>query len=191
MNQQLAMPPPQRIRPVRLHELVALQEIERAAGQCFADIGMPEIAAAAPLPVSALDRYRQAGLAWVAVGSDDEPSAYLIADLLDGSLHVEQVSVHPAYARRGIGRALLVHAAMHALANGTSALTLTTFEQVPWNAPYYRRCGFRILEEREWTTGIRKIRAREAEHGLDKWPRVSMRKDLPPAASARSGVYVT
>ncbi len=66
------MTPPQRIRPVRQHELVGLQEIERAAGRCFADVGMPEIVANAPLPINVLDRYRQAELAWVAVGSDDE-----------------------------------------------------------------------------------------------------------------------
>jgi hypothetical protein len=27
--------------------------------------------------------------------------------------------------------------------------TLTTFEHVPWNAPYYRRRGFRVLDDGE------------------------------------------
>ena len=45
--------------------------------------------------------------------------------------------------------------------------------------PYYRRCGFRVLDEREWTPGLRAIREREAAHGLDRWPRVCMRRDLP------------
>ncbi len=57
-----------------------------------------------------------------------------------------------------------------------AALTLTTFEQVPWNAPYYCRWGFRILEDHEWTKGLRAIRQREAEQGLDQWPRVARRK---------------
>ena len=61
------------------------------------------------------------------------------------------------------------------------ALTLTTFRDVPWNAPYYRRCGFRVLDEQEWTPGLRAIREREAGHGLDRWPRVCMRRDLVPA----------
>jgi GNAT superfamily N-acetyltransferase len=156
-----------------------LQEIEHAAGQCFVDVGMPEIAGDAPLSVSELDRYRRAGLAWVALGLSDQPVAYLIADPVDGGLHVEQVSVHPSYARRGIGRSLLERAEAQAVASGSSALTLTTFEHVPWNAPYYCRCGFRILDECEWTPGLRAIREREAAHGLDRWPRVCMRKDLP------------
>ena len=79
----------------------------------------------------------------------DRPIAYLLADLLDGGLHIEQVSVHPRYARRGIGRSLLERAAAHAVAVGAWVLTLTTFEHVPWNAPYYRRCGFRVVDERQ------------------------------------------
>ena len=171
--------PAPRVRPLSPDESAAVQEIERAAGRCFVDVGMPEIAEDDPLPVSVLERSRRAGLAWVAVGNADEPVAYLVAEPVDGGLHVEQVSVHPGHARRGIGRALLEHAATHAGAAGLRALTLTTFERVPWNAPYYRRCGFRVLAEREWTPGLRAIREREAAQGLDRWPRVCMRRDLP------------
>jgi len=49
---------------------------------------------------------------------------------------------------------------------------------VPWNAPYYARCGFRILGDAEVTPGLRAIRRREAEMGVDRWPRVCMRRDL-------------
>ena len=170
--------PPPPIRPVCADDLEVLQEIERAAGRCFADVGMPEIADDEPLPVSLLDRYRRTGMAWVAVNPADQPVAYLIAEPVDGSVHVEQVSVHPDHARRGIGRSLLERAASQARADGGSALTLTTFEHVPWNAPYYRRCGFRVLDESEWTAGLRAIREQEAAHGLDRWPRVCMRRDL-------------
>ena len=156
----------------------ALQEIERAAGQCFADIGMLEIAANAPTAMSELDHYQRAGLAWVAVGLSGRPAAYLIAGPLDNGLHVEQVSVHPSYARRGIGRSLLDHAARQAVAGGSWVLTLTTFEHVPWNAPYYARCGFRVLGECEWTPGLRAVRQREAALGLDRWARVCMRREL-------------
>ena len=166
------------IRPLSEDELTAAQEIERAAGLVFADVGMPEIAADEPLPAAELDRYRQAGLAWAAADEGDEPVGYLLAEPVDGALHVEQVSVHPRVARRGVGRALLEHAATHAAAAGLGALTLTTFAAVPWNAPYYRRCGFQVLEEHEWTPGLRAIREREAAHGLDRWPRVCMRRDL-------------
>ena len=139
---------------------------------------MPEVADDEPLPAGALEAYRRSGLAWVAVDRDDLAMAYLIAEFVDGALHVEQVSVHPGWARRGVGRLLLQRAGRHAAAAGAPALTLTTFADVPWNGPYYQRCGFRVLDESEWTPGLRAIREREAAHGLDRWPRVCMRRDL-------------
>ncbi|NDZ79608.1 GNAT family N-acetyltransferase [Streptomyces sp. SID10853] len=166
------------VRAAHIDDLPALQDIERAAGQCFRDIGMPEIADDEPLPLDELARYRRAGLAWVAADGADSPVAYLIADRVDGNLHVEQVSVHPDSARRGIGRSLLDRLADRAAADGVPALTLTTFTDVPWNAPYYARCGFRPLGDHEIGAGLRDIRAREAAHGLDRWPRVCMRRDV-------------
>ncbi|MFI1971801.1 GNAT family N-acetyltransferase [Streptomyces cinnamoneus] len=167
-----------RMRAVRLDELSLLQDIERAAGQCFLDVGMPEIAHDEPFPLGELRRYHQAGLAWVAADDADDPVAYLVADRVDGNLHVEQVSVHPGSARRGLGRALLDHLADHAASEGVPALTLTTFTEVPWNAPYYARCGFRLLDDDQLTPGLREIRRREAAHGLDRWPRACMRRAL-------------
>ncbi|MCX4744300.1 GNAT family N-acetyltransferase [Kitasatospora sp. NBC_01287] len=167
-----------RIREAHSNELPLLQEIERAAGRCFRDIGMAAVADDEPLPLDELARYQRAGLAWVAGDGTGAPVAYLIADHVDGSLHVEQVSVHPDSARRGIGRALLDHLADLAAAGGIRALTLTTFTDVPWNAPYYARCGFQPLAEELLGPGLREVRAREAAHGLDRWPRLSMRRTI-------------
>nr|WSW41822.1 GNAT family N-acetyltransferase [Streptomyces sp. NBC_01001] len=167
-----------RIRAVHIDELPLLQAIERAAGKCFRGIGMPEIADDEPLPLDELARYQRTGLAWVAVTEADAPLAYLIADRVDGNLHIEQVSVHPDGARRRIGRSLLEHLAARAAADSIPALTLTTFEDVPWNAPYYARCGFERLADGELSPGLKDIRDREAEHGLDRWPRICMRRVL-------------
>lgn len=169
-----------RIRPAAPAELPALQDVERAAGAPFRDVGMPDVADDEPPAPDVLERYRRAGRCWVAADERDRPVAYLIAEPVDDALHVEQVSVHPDAARRGVGRALLDHAAAHAREQGLTALTLTTFADVPWNAPYYARLGFRTLGESELTPGLRRIRAEEAGHGLDRWPRVCMRKDVPP-----------
>ncbi|HEY9390773.1 MAG TPA: GNAT family N-acetyltransferase [Mycobacteriales bacterium] len=161
-----------------MEDLPVLQEIERAAGECFRGIGMDEVADDEPLSVQELLSYQRAGRCWVAVDGVDRLAAYLIVDLVDGNMHVEQVSVHPDSARRGVGRSLLDHAAGRAMAAGVPALTLTTFALVPWNAPYYQRCGFRRLDDTGLTPGLRTIRAREARHGLDRWPRVCMRRDM-------------
>jgi len=59
------------------------------------------------------------------------------------------------------------------------AVTLTTFEDVPWNAPLYRHLGFRELRDDELGPGLRAIRDRETAHGLDPARRVSMLLKLP------------
>ncbi|MER7844676.1 GNAT family N-acetyltransferase [Kitasatospora sp. NPDC096077] len=165
-----------RIRTATRDELPLLGELERAAGAPFAEIGMPEIAEDEPPAPEELARYLDHGTALVAEAPDGTVAGYLLAEPVDGALHIEQVSVHPGHARRGIGRALIEH-----LAEGADApaLTLTTFADVPWNAPYYARCGFRPLADAELTPGLREIRRQEAEHGLDRWPRLCMRRDLP------------
>ncbi|GAB3799599.1 GNAT family N-acetyltransferase [Micromonospora zhanjiangensis] len=167
-----------RIRAARPDDFVRLQEIEIAAGRAFRDFGMPEVADDEPASLDELAGYQRSGNAWVTVDGTDRSVAYLIADPVDGNRHIEQVSVHPDVARRGLGRALIEHVAGLTRAAGVPALTLTTFVEVPWNAPYYRRCGFRPLADAEVTPGLRAVRAREAAHGLDRWPRLCMRRDL-------------
>jgi ribosomal protein S18 acetylase RimI-like enzyme len=158
-------------------ELSAVQEIDRAAGQMFAEVGRPEVCGMLwhPGPLAAC---RDEGRLWVITGADDRPAGFLVTGMVDGCAHVEQVSVDPGSARRGLGLALLDHATEQAAAAGIPAVTLTTFADVPWNAPYYVRCGFRALEDVEVTAGLRAIRQREACFGIDRWPRVCMRRDL-------------
>jgi hypothetical protein len=55
---------------------------------------------------------------------------------------------------------------------------LSTFRDVPWNGPFYRKHGFRDLQPAEWTPGMRAIREKEAQHGLRVEARVFMRRDL-------------
>jgi GNAT superfamily N-acetyltransferase len=166
------------IRDARAAEVPRLREMDWEAGQIFRDIEMPMVAEFEPRTLTELDVARRDGLLWVAADEDDIPASFLMAVPLDGCLHVDQLSTAPASARRGLGRALLDHAADQARAGGLPALTLTTFADVPWNGPYYERCGFRVLRDDEITPGLREVRAHEDALGLDRWPRVCMRRDL-------------
>jgi GNAT superfamily N-acetyltransferase len=185
------------IRPPAPDELERLQQIERAAGQAFVAVGMPEIAADDPLPVAVLEGYRAAGRAWVITCGG--VAGYVLVDVLDRpgppdgtgrdggpAAHVEQVSVDPAFARRGLGARLIDHVADTARRDGMAALTLTTFRDVPWNGPYYERLGFRPLGDHELGPGLRGRRDLEAAHGLDPAHRVCMRRDLR-RSSAETG----
>lgn len=166
------------IRAARADDLASLVEIERAAGETFRPLGMDLVADDDPGSVEELTPYADGGRAFVWVDAHDRPVGYLILDLVDGAAHVEQVSVHPAHARQGIGRALLERAASWAGARGLPALTLTTYVDVPWNGPYYERLGFRYLAPDEETPGLRAIRDHERAAGLDAWPRACMRRSL-------------
>ena len=152
------------IRRARRDELELLLEIEREAGRVFYDVGMPEIAEDHPGTVDDV-----AG-AWVAVDEQDRPVAYLTTSTVDGCAHIDQVSVAPAHARRGIGAALIDHLAA---ISDTPALTLTTFRDVPWNAPYYERLGFRGFEPGPELAALMR---HEAEVIPGDAPRVAMRR---------------
>ncbi|MFI9050978.1 GNAT family N-acetyltransferase [Streptomyces sp. NPDC053427] len=168
------------IRTPDLGELPVLRAIERAAGEAFRPLGMAAIADDEPPSIAELTRYLLAGRLSAAYedagsgGTTAGPIGYLVREPVDGCVHIEQVTVHPDHARRGIGRALIDRAERDG--RGAAALTLTTFAEVPWNAPYYERLGFRVLADDELTPGLRDIRADEARRGLDRWPRVAMRR---------------
>ena len=91
---------------------------------------------------------------WVAVDPDDQPIAFAIVHLLDESVHLHELDVHPDYARQGLGRRLIATVADWARARGATALTLTTFDDVPWNGPYYARLGFRTLDLATLSPGL-------------------------------------
>ncbi|QYN22687.1 GNAT family N-acetyltransferase [Amycolatopsis sp. DSM 110486] len=161
------------IRLATAVDLPLLGELERAAGEPFRDLGMAAVADDEPFSVAELEPYQVDRRCWV-VDVSGVVAGYLVADVVDGNGHVEQVSVLPSFARRGLGRQLIETAAAWAGARGLPALTLTTFRYVPWNAPYYARLGFRELLESSWGPSLRTIREHEAALGLDHWPRLAM-----------------
>lgn len=165
-----------RLRAARADELPALRRIEHLSGVIFRGVGMPDIADAAPIALGVLSEHQAAGRVWVAADLADRPVAFLVAEPVDASAHIAQVSVAPENARQGIGRRLIDHVDSWAAVGGLVALTLTTFRTVPWNAPYYRRLGFRELTE--LTPGLSAIVAGEAAAGLDPAARVCMRREV-------------
>lgn len=60
----------------------------------------------------------------------------------DGRAHLEQLGVRTDHAGRGIGTALVEACVAEAARRGHDRLSLTTYPDVPWNGPFYRRLGF-------------------------------------------------
>ncbi len=159
-------------------DLPGLRELERAAGAPFRGLGMGAVADDEPPSITELSAFQADGRAWVCTDTDDVPVAYLLVDVIDGEAHIEQVSVHPAHARQRLGQRLIAHVETWARTRGLASLTLTTFRGVAWNAPYYARLGFNEIEEPALGPGLRELRRKEADRGLDRWPRLAMRRDV-------------
>ena len=167
------MTPGQGVRLVRPDELALLPEIEVAADAVFVD---HEIG---PLPPPTEDLAELARARAILV-TGDPLSGFARIEEVDGAAHLEQLSVHPDHARSGAGTALLRASIEWATAEGYPAVTLCTFADVPWNAPFYRRHGFaEVTESADLGPGLRALRATERRLGLDRvGRRVVMRRLL-------------
>jgi len=167
-----------RVRRATAADVAALQEIEVRAGRAFAEVGMAEVARDEPMATAVLEAHAADGRCAVVVGADDRPHGYVVVDRVDAHAHVEQVSVDPDHQGRGLGRALMAWVDEWARGDGRRGVTLTTFRDVPWNAPLYRRLGFRDLAPDEIGPGLATVVSDEAAHGLDPATRVCMLREL-------------
>ena len=144
----------------------------------FSGLGLIEEALDVSFPPEDLRMLIGLRQVWVACETDDVPVGMVIASVREGSAHIEEMDVLPAHGRRGLGTLLLDRVCVWAQAQGHSAVTLSTFRDVPWNGPFYSKNGFRALPPSEWTSTMRAIREKEAQHGLRVEARVFMRREL-------------
>jgi GNAT superfamily N-acetyltransferase len=182
------MRPTYRVELARATDIEHLAAIERAAVSLFAPGQIPDGLRAEVTPIEELRAAHDAGLLWVARASTGPVVGFAIVDLLAGGPHLEEIDVHPDHGRRGVGRALVEAVLDWAWAAGHRIVTLTTFRDVAWNAPFYERLGFRVLDRSELTAELVAIVGNERARGLDPGRRVVMRCDLrirQPGGDAR------
>ncbi|MFE6733250.1 GNAT family N-acetyltransferase [Microbacterium sp. NPDC057650] len=160
---------PLTIRRARTEDLPLIEEIEADADRLlverFGAVGWPP-------PDPAAERAAEPG--FLLVGEVDG-RVVGFAHVLepDGKVHLEQVAVLPRFGRRGFGRRLVEEALRVAAGHGHQEITLRTYVDVPWNAPFYASCGFRRSEPS--TDFQRGLVAVEDALGLTRYgPRVQM-----------------
>jgi GNAT superfamily N-acetyltransferase len=162
----------------RPRDVPALPAIELAAARLLEGL-VPAALMEETTDVDDLAAAQAAGHLWVALVDDGPVGFAHIALRDDGVPHLEEIDVHPAHGRRGLGTGLVRAVCEWAAANGHRELTLTTFRDVAWNAPFYARLGFSIVERADWPPAIAAIVAGEAARGLDPATRVVMRYRTP------------
>ena len=164
------------VRPTRPGDVTALPAIERAAGERFRDY--PELAWLAEGDVISAEQhldYAERGLSWLAL-ANDQPVGFILAELHASSLFIVELSVHLDWQGKGIGRRLIACVADQARKRGLASLTLTTFRDVPWNAPFYARLGFEKMTT--LTPELRRKREEETAHGFAYETRCAMHLPL-------------
>lgn len=162
-------------RPTCAEDSAVLPAIERAASQRFLQI--PDLAWLAASPVITPEQHRHyadEAMSWLVL-SEDQPIGFVVAQAQGQSLFITEISLHIAWQGQGLGRRLLTYVAEQARNKGYTALILTTFKDVPWNAPWYARMGFEILPETTLSAVLRQKRQEETAHGFAYESRCAMR----------------
>ena len=154
-------------------DIGVIQMIEAAGLTMFPPESLPP-GAGRLMPVEELAAARSASLLWVACFQRDEPVGFLAAEVVSGCLHIWEMDVLPAHGRRGVGGALLQQATIEAARRGLYGSTLTTFDHLPWNAPFYSKHGFAAVEAFERFPHLLSILQDEQRRGLEH--RVAMVK---------------
>jgi GNAT superfamily N-acetyltransferase len=131
------------------------------------------------MPADVLAAGAEDGRAWVAVDEADVVVGFAIAKVVGGEGHLDELAVLPAFGRRGVGRALVDAVVRWTTAVGMDAVTLSTFRDVPFNAPFYERLGFHALDV--LTPELQGVVDEETAFGLDPSLRVVMRRTIDDA----------
>ncbi|MBN3779143.1 GNAT family N-acetyltransferase [Burkholderia sp. Ac-20345] len=168
------------IRPATREDAAAMAAVEVAAAQRFREIGMTHIAEAEPTDAAAVLVRIDDGRAYVAVDPQGTCVGFAFYRLLDTQrLYLEELDVAPSHAGQRIGARLIEQVAARAAQEGIAEVVLSTFRAAPWNAPYYARLGFSIVDDATLDATLRTIRAYHVSLGLDETQRVFMRMRLP------------
>ena len=162
------------IRLAKREELWLLNDLENAAAEIFRDTKYALEINQEPLSWKLLEQQQEQNLVWVAVNQSNCLLGFAVVLILDGLAHLHELSVTPQYGRQGIGTKLTKEVINWAKQTNLPGITLSTFRDIPWNAPFYRKLGFQEIPQAEIGQELEKIRNKEAIAGLPIDERILM-----------------
>ena len=152
----------------------ALVKVENRASELFRDHGFPDVADASIPDVAVLRAMMAGQKVWVATDKAGYPAGFAVAGEIDGYLHLRELSVDPAHGRKGVGTALVETVLAEARAGNYAGTSLTTFRDLPFNAPFYARLGFAITPLDTAPAALKAQFLSEMPPGIDPGSRVLM-----------------
>jgi GNAT superfamily N-acetyltransferase len=178
MGQQTAS---YRVRLARPDEVTRLRAIEDAAGGIFSGLALIDEALDVSFSLDDLARLVGMGQVWVGCLEDDLPVGMVIASVREGAVYVEEMDVLPDHGRRGLGARLLERVCAWVQEQGYSAVTLSTFRDVPWNGPSTEGTASGTCSLRTGRRACGRF-VQEVRHGLRVEAWVFMRRELDEVA---------
>ncbi|HEX2561259.1 GNAT family N-acetyltransferase [Phenylobacterium sp.] len=166
------------IREARADELHKLPEIERSAAALFEGEGHDMDILTNVTPGEVWAPRQAAGTVWVADDGAGEAVGFLAAEVFKDELHVWELDVRQEAQGQGIGRRLMNHAIDWARGRGLARVTLTTFRDIPWNAPFYASLGFAAVAAEDLSVRLAEVLSLETSKGLNPDERCAMVLEL-------------
>jgi predicted N-acetyltransferase YhbS len=167
------------LRPGRVADIFRLQEIERAAAELFRGSDLINVDAMSVIAMGDHIVSIDEGLSLVAE-EGGRVAGFVIGEMHDDDAYMRELDVDPIFQKRGIGAKLVSAFAEAAQAKGAHNVYLSTFRSPPWNAPFYRKLGFRDVAEGDYLPWMSAIAAEQAVF-LDMSTRVFLQLDLSDA----------
>ncbi|WP_375205920.1 GNAT family N-acetyltransferase [Hyphococcus sp.] len=165
------------IRPASAADIPLMQALEHDAAQAFRAVGY-DFCADGPVRTHEEHGRGLDGGATLIAEFDGEAAGFILLWVVDSHAHLTEISIAERFQKRGIGRALIEAGEDWARAQGFDAITLTTFRDVIWNAPFYRSLGYMEYAPGDGEPGLAAVQAEEAQSGYAGKPRIAMKKAL-------------
>ncbi|HEY4292815.1 4-(cytidine 5'-diphospho)-2-C-methyl-D-erythritol kinase [Luteibacter sp.] len=155
--------------------------IERAAVELFRGHEAWPSYSGMALPLDTVRALIARGLVWVAVVEEDVVGfVCLDTEGSTDAIGIAEIDVLPAFGGKGIGAALLEHACAWAREAGYAQIDLGTLADVPWNAPFYAKHGFTVVDKH--APAFADALERDRQNGFPDHLRVFMSRPLAPLA---------
>lgn len=158
--------------------LSAIPAIELAAADMFSEADLPLKIRYRVTADELLYHAQKNARLWVALTDKRIPVGFAMADIVDGSAHLDEMDVLPKFGRQGIGTRLVKTIIDWARSADYPLLTLITFRHLPWNAPFYEQLGFVSMDSSEAGEELSGLLAEEGNAGVDVSKRICMKLDL-------------
>ena len=166
------------IRPSQASDLPALPGIEEAASALFEGMDLAPSVFDDSTSLEDFEEAHEDAHLFVAAGPDGSPVGFAFVEIVGDAFHLDELDVHPDHGRRGLGAALVETVCEEARTRGYRCVTLTTFTDVAWNAPFYARLGFEPVPPEDLTPELAALFHAEAERGLSPDQRTVMRREV-------------